>query len=58
MGASAYSHDYCECGKRREFCLPPDTLLTYRCECGKLVEHRTIANNAPCATADAGKDGE
>ena len=39
------SHDFCECGTRHDFDVPPGTEKTYACECGRLMCHRTVPND-------------
>ena len=38
------SHDFCECGTRHDFDVPPGTEKTYACECGRLMCHLTVPN--------------
>ena len=38
------SHDFCECGTRHDFDVPPGTEKTYACECGRVMCHRTVPN--------------
>ena len=42
-GLVGQSHDYCECGTRHDFDVPPGTEKTYACECGRLMCHRTVS---------------
>ena len=44
-GIIGQSHDFCECGTRHDFEIPPGTEHIYGCECGRLMCHRTVPND-------------